>query len=73
METKQLINIVGDTIKKDMQKLKYLKDNISSSYLLAKQDFITIDNYEDSIETLAKVLNQLEELQKRIIKRNKGE
>ena len=40
---------------------------------MAKLDFTIIENFADSVETLRVLINELEELQERIIKRNRGE
>ena len=39
--------------------------------MLAKQDFRVIDNIEDIIETLTDIINELEQLQDRIVERNR--
>lgn len=67
---KDLIKLLEDYKKQDIEKLEKLKNNISSTYLLAKNDFRTIENYEDSIKTLDYVIDMLNILQQRIIERN---
>lgn len=73
MEIKDLIKIIKEVKEKDEIKLEERKRNISSDYIMAKLDFTIIDNFADSVETLRVIINELEELQERIIKRNKGE
>lgn len=73
MTIREIIKIIKEVKEKDEIKLKERKRNISSDYMLAKLDFTVIDNFTDSIETLRVIINELEELQERIIKRNKGE
>ena len=71
MEIKEMIEIVKK--ERDMKKIhvKNRKSNINSSYDLAKHDFRCIENMEDVIETYGYIIEQLEELQDRIVKRNK--
>lgn len=71
MEIRDLIKTTKNLIEKDKIKLEERKHNISSDYLLAKLDFVVIENYTDSVETLEKIYNDLEELQNRIIERNR--
>ena len=63
-------NDIKKIIEQDEKSLKDKMENISSSYMLAKLDFITIDNLKDSIETYNKVLLELEDLLQRRISRN---
>lgn len=65
------INLFENEIIKETNKLVELRNNISSNYILAKNDFITIDNYRDCIDTYVEIVSMLESLQDRIIKRNK--
>lgn len=51
--------------------VKNRKNNINHRYDLAKHDFRYIENMEDAIETYEYIIEQLEELQDRIIERNK--
>lgn len=71
MEIKEMIEIVKK--ERDMKKIhvKNRKSNINSSYDLAKHDFRCIENMEDVIETYDYIIEQLEELQDRIVERNK--
>lgn len=64
------INLFKNEIIKETDKLVDLRNNISSNYILAKNDFITIDNYRDCIDTYGEIVSMLESLQDRIIKRN---
>lgn len=48
------------------------KKNINSNYTLAKLDFVCINNIEDTINVLNNIIEQLDSLQERIIKRNKS-
>lgn len=73
MEIRELIKIVKEEKEKDETKIKERKNNISSNYQLAKLDFTVIDNLMDSSATLSTICEELERLQQRIIKRNKGE
>lgn len=68
---KELISIMDKEKTERLKKLEYLKETISNEYLLAKLDFIAIENNEDTVETLSKIIDELELLQKRIIDRNK--
>ena len=52
------------------EKVKEKKNNINSNYTLAKLDFTTIDNMNDSIEVYEKIVVMLDNLQNRIIDRN---
>lgn len=71
MEIKEMIEIVKK--ERDMEKIHInnRKNNINHSYDLAKHDFRCIDNMEDVVETYDYIIEQLEELQDRIIERNK--
>lgn len=71
METKEIIRVIKEQREKREVRLNEAKKNISSDYVLAQLDFVTIENYEDSIETLKKIELQLIDLQNRIIERNK--
>lgn len=55
------------------EELERRKNNINSNYELAKLDFVVIENLTDSTQTFSYIIEELEKLQKRIIKRNKGE
>lgn len=52
------------------EKVKEKKNNINSNYTLAKLDFTTIDNMNDSIEVYEKIVVMLDNLQNRIVDRN---
>ncbi len=71
MEVKELVEIINKERLNKIDEINYLKNNINSSYTLAKLDFIVIDNKTDFVETLDDVLTLLENLQMRIISRNK--
>ena len=70
MSTKELIKLYEDLIQQKKIELKNRKQNINSSYQLAKHDFRVIENIEDVIETLEYNLDKLKDLQERIIDRN---
>lgn len=71
MEVKELVRIINKERLNKIDEINYLKNNINSSYTLAKLDFTVIDNKTDFVETLDNVLTLLEDLQMRIIARNK--
>lgn len=71
METKELINLIQKEIEKWEEKKEYLQQHISNTELLAKNDLRTLENYRDSIETFKIIELKLENLQNRIIERNK--
>lgn len=56
-----------------MEKINIInrKNNINHSYDLAKHDFRCIENMEDVVGTYGYIIEQLEVLQDRIIKRNR--
>ena len=62
MEIKEMITLI-----KQEKTLKNRKQNINSSYMLAKHDFRCIENIEDAIE----IIDDLEELQNRVVARNR--
>lgn len=70
MELQKLKNIIELEREERSFKMQELKHNINSNYVLAKLDLITIENYQDSIDTFNNILIELDNLQKRIIKRN---
>ena len=57
-------------LKEDKEEIEKRKNNINSNYTLAKLDILAIDNYTDSVETLEKILVELNNLQERITERN---
>lgn len=71
MKIKEIITLIKQEKTLKEIELKNRKNNINSIYILAKYDFIVINNIEDSIETLTDIIDKLEQLQDRIIKRNK--
>jgi len=71
MERNEIIGILKKTIEKDEAIVKEKKSNINSNYTLAKLDFTIIENYEDSIKTYNIIIEELNKLQERIIKRNR--
>lgn len=71
MEIKEMITLIKQEKTLKEINLKNRKNNINSNYMLAKHDFRVIDNIEDSIETLTDIIDELEELQERIIERNR--
>lgn len=70
METMELKELIQNQIKLRKEIIEERKNNINSNYALAKLDFTVIENFEDSKETLEKILKELEDLQNRIIERN---
>lgn len=52
------------------RELDWRKNEIHNTYILAKHDLLVIENMQDSENTLNKIIDELQELQKRIIKRN---
>lgn len=71
MEIKEMITLIKQEKTLKEVNLKNRKNNINSNYVLAKHDFRVIDNIEDSIETLTDIIDELEELQERIVERNR--
>ena len=71
LELKEIISLLEEQkyIEKEIIELKM--NNISSSYNLAKHDFIVIENMEDVLETLVYVIDKLKDCQERIFERNK--
>lgn len=72
-EVKDLLKVVVDYKKYRNDELLKRENNISSSYVLAKLDFKVIENLKDGISTLQNIEKQLNDLQERIIKRNREE
>ena len=72
MSIQELIKIVEKEIEDKEKNIEVKKTNINSDYTLAKLDFITIDNMQDSLETYKVILLKLNNLQQRVIDRNKG-
>ena len=71
MEIKEMITLIRQEKTLKEINLKNRKNNINSNYMLAKHDFRVIDNIEDSIETLTDIIDELEQLQNRIVERNR--
>lgn len=71
LEISQIIRIFKEQKELEKDCINNRKNNISNSYEMAKHDFRCIDNMEDAIETYEYIIEQLEELQERIIERNK--
>lgn len=71
MNLQELIRIVESYVKDKKECLEDKKNNISNSYMMAKHDFRCIDNMEDCVETCEYILDKLNELQDRVIERNK--
>lgn len=69
-DIKDLMTVYESLIFTNKEELKNRKQNINSSYQLAKHDFRVIENIEDTIETLQYNLDKLKDLQERIIDRN---
>lgn len=66
-----LVEQLQNEIEKLELELNDKKKNINSSYTLAKLDFVVIENYTDCIYVYDKIVEELIELQERIIKRNR--
>ena len=66
-----LLEQLQNEIEKCELELNKRKHNIHKDYLMAKQDFTVIDNYTDCIYVYDKIVEELKNLQERIIKRNK--
>lgn len=73
MQVNELIKIIKDEKEKAGKELDERKNNISKKYELAKFDFVVIENINDKEDTLRCIIEDLEELQKRIVKRNRGD
>ena len=71
MKVKEMITLIKQEKALKEINLKNRKNNINSNYMLAKYDFRVIDNIEDSIETLTDIIDELEQLQDRIVERNR--
>lgn len=71
MEIKELNKIVKNEKEVRDFNVKALKNKISNNYTSAKRDIKTIENFEDTIDTLEYVVDLLNKLQERIIKRNR--
>lgn len=71
MEIKEMITLIKQEKTLKEITLKNRKQNINSSYMLAKQDFRCIENIEDTIETYNEIIDDLEELQDRVVERNR--
>lgn len=69
-DIKKLIKELDEIKNKEEEEIKRRKSNINNDYTLAKIDFVVIENINDNIETLNKIIAELEELQQRRIKRN---
>ena len=67
MEIKEMITLIKQEKTLKEVTLKNRKQNINSSYMLAKHDFRCIENIEDAIE----IIDDLEELQNRVVARNR--
>ena len=65
------IKLFKNEINHISDRLVEIKNNITSSYVIEKNDFITIDNYIDCIESYNEIVSILKNLQDRIIIRNK--
>lgn len=71
MEIKEMITLIKQEKTLKEVTLKNRKQNINSSYMLAKHDFRCIENIEDAIETYNEIIDDLEELQNRVVARNR--
>ena len=65
------IKLFKNEINHISDRLVEIRNNITSSYVIGKNDFITIDNYIDCIESYNEIVSILKSLQDRIIIRNK--
>lgn len=71
MRLNELITLINKEKEEVEKEIVKRKSNISSTYYFAKHDFRCIDNFEDQAETYCYILEKLEDLQDRIIERNK--
>lgn len=73
MQCKEMIGVVKQSIDDYEKEIKEHKNNIHSNYTLALLDIRVIENKQDTLNTYNNILKELEQLQDRIIKRNRGE
>ena len=71
MNLQELIEIVERDIQDEKECLEDKKNNISNSYMMAKHDFRCIENMTDALATYEHISDLLNELQERIIERNR--
>lgn len=72
IEKKRLVDEIKGLVNRYEEEINKRKNNINSNYLLAKLDFLAIENYTDSVETFNKIIDEITDLQDRIIKRNRN-
>lgn len=70
MNLQELIRIVERDIQDEKECLEDKKNNIAHDYFFAKHDFRCIENMRDTLATYEHVLELLNDLQQRVIKRN---
>lgn len=70
MEVKDVIEYMKHALQLEIVNCKNRKNNINHNYNLAKHDFRVIENMEDCIETYREIVDDLNDLQERIIERN---
>ena len=68
---KDIITELTEHREERTKELSWRKNEIHNTYTLAKHDLLVIENMQDSENTLNKIIDELQELQKRIIERNK--
>lgn len=73
MHCKDMIIVVKQSIDDYEKAIKENKKNIHNDYVLALLDIRVIENKQDTLNTYNNILKELEQLQDRIIKRNRGE
>ena len=67
---KDIITELTEYREERTKELNWRKNEIHNTYILAKHDLLVIENMQDSENTLNKIIDELQELQKRIIERN---
>ena len=73
MQCKDMIIVIKQSIDDYEKSIKEMKKNIHNDYTLALLDIRVIENKQDTLNTYNNILKELEQLQDRIIKRNRGE
>ena len=68
---KDIITELTEHREERTKELNWRKNEIHNTYILAKHDLLVIENMQDSENTLNKIIDELQEPQKRIIERNK--
>ena len=71
LELRQLIKLIEEQKELEKECIENRKHNINKDYYMAKHDFRCIENMEDVIEEYEYIINRLNDLQDRVIERNK--